>query len=126
MPDVENVPSDDEPNDIPAWGDLFPDEDVDLPDVSPKRPRRSDPSPLAPPDDPDIPPQGGEVVEEPRIPLNSVALRVHQAHGHAPFDRNCASSVSSRGKVPARRLRRKLQKAAKGGSNDWPRLYVFW
>ena len=90
-----NMP-DDEPNDIPAWGDLFPDEDVDLPDVSPKRPRRSDPSPLAPPDDPD--------------PLNSVALRVHQAHGHAPFDRNCASCVSSRGKVPARRLRRKLQK----------------
>ena len=65
---------------------------------------------VAPPDDPDPPPQGGEVVEEPRIPLNSVALRVHQAHGHAPFDRNCASCVSSRGKVPARRLRRKLQK----------------
>ena len=56
------------------------------------------------------PPLGGEAVEEPRIPLNSVALRVHQAHGHAPFDRNCASCVSSRGKVPARRLRRKLQK----------------
>ena len=110
LPDVENVPSDDEPSDIPAWGDLFPDEDEDLPDVSPKRPRRSAPSPLAPPDDPDPPPQGGEVVEEPRIPLNSVALRVHQAHGHAPFDRNCASCVSSRGKVPARRLRRKLQK----------------
>ena len=110
LPDVENVPSDDEPSDIPAWGDLFPDEDEDLPDVSPKRPRRSDPSPLAPPDDPDPPPQGGEVVEEPRIPLNSVALRVHQAHGHALFDRNCASCVSSRGKVPARRLRRKLQK----------------
>ena len=108
--DVENVPSDEEPIDIPAWGDLFPDEDEDLPDVSPKRPRRSDPSPLAPLDDPDPPPQGGEVVEEPRIPLNSVALRVHQAHGHAPFDRNCASCVSSRGKVPARRLRRKLQK----------------
>ena len=110
LPDVENVPSDDEPSDIPAWGDLFPDEDEDLPDVSPKRPRRSDPSPLAPLDDPDPPPQGGEVVEEPRIPLNSVALRVHQAHGHAPFDRNCASCVNSRGKVPARRLRRKLQK----------------
>ena len=110
LPDVENVPSDDEPSDIPAWGDLFPDEDEDLPDVSPKRPRRSAPSPLAPPDDPDPPPQGGEVVEEPRIPLNSVALRVHQAHGHAPFDRNCASCVSSRGKVPARRLRRNLQK----------------
>ena len=62
------------------------------------------------PDDPDPPPQGGEVVEEPRIPLNSVALRVRQVHGHAPFDRNCASCVSSRGKVPARRLRRKLQK----------------
>ena len=110
LPDIENVPSDDEPSDIPAWGDLFPDEDEDLPDVSPKRPRRSAPSPLAPPDDPDPPPHGGEVVEEPRIPLNSVALRVHQAHGHAPFDRNCASCVSSRGKVPARRLRRKLQK----------------
>ena len=110
LPDVENVPSDDEPSDIPAWGDLFPDEDEDLPDASPKRPRRSAPSPLAPPDDPDPPPQGGEVVEEPRIPLNSVALRVRQAHGHAPFDRNCASCVSSRGKVPARRLRRKLQK----------------
>ena len=25
LPDVENVPSDDEPSDIPAWGDLFPD-----------------------------------------------------------------------------------------------------
>ena len=110
LPDVENVPSDDEPSDIPAWGDLFPDEDEDLLDVSPKRPRRSAPSPLAPPDDPDPPPQGREVVEEPRIPLNSVAVRVHQAHGHAPFDSNCASCVSSRGKVPARRLRRKLQK----------------
>ena len=75
------------------------------------------PSPLAPPDDPDPPPQGGEVVEEPRIPLNSVALRVHQAHGHAPFDRNCASCVS---------WEEPSQEAAKGGSNDWPRLYVFW
>ena len=45
LPDVENVPSDDEPSDIPAWG------------VSPKRLRRSAPSPLAPPDDPDPPPQ---------------------------------------------------------------------
>ena len=41
LPDVENVPSDDEPSDIPAWGDLFPDEEEDLPDVSPKRPRSS-------------------------------------------------------------------------------------
>ena len=109
MPDVEHVPEDDEPGDLPAWGDLFPDDDdADPPGVAPKRPRKNAPSPPAPADDPDDPPpMGGEVVEEPRIPLNSVALRVHQAHGHAPFDRNCASCVSSR---PARRLRRKLQK----------------
>ena len=101
MPDVEHVPSDYETSDTPAWGDLFPDDDEAGPSVAPKRPRKN-------PNDP--PPLGGEVVEEPRIPLNSVALRAHQAHGHAPFDRNCASCVSSRGNVPARRLRRKLQK----------------
>ena len=112
MPDVEHVPEDDEPRDLPAWGDLFPDDDdADPPGVASKRPRKNAPLPPAPPDDPDDPPPtGGEVVEEPRTPLSSVALRVHQAHGHAPFDRNCASCVSSRGKVPARRLRRKLQK----------------
>ena len=110
MPDVEHVPSDDETFDIPAWGDLFPDDDEAGPSVVPKRPRKNAPSPSDPPDPNEPPPLGGEAVEEPRIPLNSVALRVHQAHGHAPFDRNCASCVSSRGKVPARRLRRKLQK----------------
>ena len=115
MPDVEHVPSDDETTDIPAWGDLFPDDDEagpdeDGPSVVPKRPRKNAPSTSCPPDPNHLPPLGGEAVEEPRIPLNSVALRVHQAYGHAPFDRNCASCVSSRGKVPARRLRRKLQK----------------
>ena len=115
MPDVEHVPSDDETSDIPAWDDLFPDDDAagpdeDGPSVISKRPRRDAPSPSCPSDPNDLPPLGGEAVEEPRIPVNSIALRVHQAHGHAPFDRNCASCVSSRGKVPARRLRRKLQK----------------
>ena len=110
MPDVEHVPSHNETSDIPAWGDLFPDDDVAGPSVVCKRPRKNAPSTFDPPDLNDPPPLGGEAVEEPRIPLNSVALRVHQAHGHAPFDRNCASCMSSRGKVPARRLRRKLQK----------------
>ena len=113
LPDVEHVPSDDKTSDIPAWGDLFPDDDEagpdeDGPSVVPKRTRT--PSTSCPPDPNDLPPLGGEAFEEPRIPLNSVALRLHQAHGHAPFDRNCASCVSSRGKVLARRLRRKLQK----------------
>ena len=114
MPDVEPVPSDDKTSDIPAWGDLFPDDDAagpdkDGPSVIPKRPRKDAPS-TCPPDPNDLPCLGGEVVKEPCIVLNSVALRVHQAHGHASFDRNCASCVSSRGKVPARRLCRKLQK----------------
>ena len=79
MPDVERVPSDDEPGDIPAWGDLFPDDDdTDPSGVAPKRPRKNVPSPPAPPNDPDDPSRvRGGVVEEPRIPLNSVALRVH-------------------------------------------------
>ena len=111
MPDVEHVPSDDETSDILMMTQLALTKiDQNGPSVIPKRPRRDAPSPSCPPDPNDLPPLGGGAVEEPRIPLNSVALRVHQAHGRAPFDRNCASCVSSRGKVPARRLRRKLQK----------------
>ena len=115
MPDVEHVPSDDETSDIPGWVICFlMMTQLALTKIGssviPKRRRRDAPSPSCPPDPNDLPPLGGGAVEELRIPLNSVALRVHQAHGHAPFDWNCASCVSSRGKVPARRLRRKLQK----------------
>ena len=43
MPDFEHVPSDDETSDIPAWGDLFPDDDAagpdeDGPSIIPTRP----------------------------------------------------------------------------------------
>ena len=37
MPDVEHVPSDGETSDIPAWGDLFPDDDEAGPSVVPKK-----------------------------------------------------------------------------------------
>ena len=77
MPDVEHVPNDGETSDIPAWGDLFPDDDEAGPSVVPKRPRKNAPLYSDPPDPNDPPPLGGEDVEEPRIPLNSVALRVH-------------------------------------------------
>ena len=43
MPDVEHVPSDDENSDIPAWGDLFPDDDEAGPSVVPKRLRKNAP-----------------------------------------------------------------------------------
>ena len=81
MPDVEHVPSDGETSDIPAWGDLFPDDDEAGPSVVPKNLERMLRHLLIL-----LTPMILHLwVEEPRIPLNSVALRVHQAHGHAPF-----------------------------------------
>ena len=101
---------------VPGAEPLEPDSPEMIPDepVAPESPAKSrkkigpEPESSKPPAPPD--PPSGEVHEEPRIPLQSIALRVHQAHGHSPFDRNCCSCVGSRGRVPARRLRRKLQK----------------
>ena len=60
------------------------------------QPNRSPQNPEQPPEAPI--PQGEEIEE--RIPFR----------GHFPYDVNCESCCSSKGKVPARRLKRQLQK----------------
>ena len=69
--------------------------------------------PNRPPQNPEQPPEApvpqGEEIEE-RISLQSHALQVHRSQGHFPYDVNCEGCCSSKGKVPARRLKRQLQK----------------
>ena len=76
-------------------------------------PSSSSNQPNRPPQNPEQPPEApvpqGEEIEE-RIPLRSHALQVHRSRGHFPYDVNCESCCSSKGKVPARRLKRQLQK----------------
>ena len=82
-----------------------PDVDDDL--MPPAAPRqKSKPSLEEPPPDPN----GPEDDEDLRVPLSSVSLYNHRSRGHFPFDSNCESCCASKGRVPARRLRRKLQK----------------
>ena len=52
----------------------------------------------------------GDDTEDLRVPLSSFSLHRHRCNGHFPFDENCAACCSSKGRVPARRLRRKLQR----------------
>ena len=40
----------------------------------------------------------------------AMPFRLHRSRGHFPYDVNCESCCSSKGKVPARRLKRQLQK----------------
>ena len=82
-----------------------PDVDDDL--MPPAAPRqKSKPSLEEPPPDPN----GPEDDEDLRVPLSSVSLCNHRSRGHFPFDSNCESCCASKGRVPARRLRRKLQR----------------
>ena len=60
-----------------------------------------------PPEDPKEP---GDEDEDMRVPLTNLSLHRHRCQGHFPFDENCTSCCSSKGRVPARRLRRKLQR----------------
>ena len=60
-----------------------------------------------PPEDPEGP---GDEDEDMRVPLTNLSLHRHRCQGHFPFDENCTSCCSSKGRVPARRLRRKLQR----------------
>ena len=60
-----------------------------------------------PPEDPKGP---GDEDEDMRVPLTNLSLHRHRCQGHFPFDENCTSCCSSKGRVPARRLRRKLQR----------------
>ena len=60
-----------------------------------------------PPGDPEGP---GDEDEDMRVPLTNFSLHRHRCQGHFPFDENCSSCCSSKGRVPARRLRRKLQR----------------
>ena len=85
---------------------LILDRDDGEPSSSSKQPNRSPQNPEQPLEAPI--PQGEEVEE--RIPLRSHALQVHRSRGHFPYDVNCESCCSSKGKVPARRLKRQLQK----------------
>ena len=57
--------------------------------------------------DPEAP---GDETEDLRVPLSSFSLHRHRCNGHFPFDENCTACCSSKGRVPARRLRRKLQR----------------
>ena len=59
------------------------------------------------PEDPKGP---GDEDEDMRVPLTNLSLHRHRCQGHFPFDENCTSCCSSKGRVPARRLRRKLQR----------------
>ena len=52
----------------------------------------------------------GDETEDLRVPLSSFSLHRHRCNGHFPFDENCTACCSSKGRVPARRLRRKLQR----------------
>ena len=70
---------------------------------------RDEPGASEPPEPIQGGPDQGQGVSE-CIPLRSVALHVHRSHGHYPYDVNCESCCSSKGRVPARRLRRNLQK----------------
>ena len=60
-----------------------------------------------PPEDPEGP---GDEDEDMRVPLTNLSLHRHRCQGHFPFDESCMSCCSSKGRVPARRLRRKLQR----------------
>ena len=60
-----------------------------------------------PPKDPEGP---GDEDGDMRVPLTNLSLHRHRCQGHFPFDENCTSCCSSKGRVPARRLRRKLQR----------------
>ena len=87
--------------------------DSDMPRSSEREERGGKESPLPKPQGveppkPPEPPGGAEVSD--RIPLRSVALQVHRSRGHFPYDVNCEACTSSKGKVPARRLRRRLQR----------------
>ena len=87
--------------------------ELDAPMNPPESPRelreRNEPGASEPPEPIHGGPVQGQGVSE-RIPLRSVALHVHRSHGHYPYDVNCESCCSSKGRVPARRLRRNLQK----------------
>ena len=72
--------------------------------------RRPPPQPeriVDPSGDPEDP---GDDTEDLRVPLSSFSLHRHRCNGHFPFDENCTACCSSKGRVPARRLRRKLQR----------------
>ena len=72
--------------------------------------RRPPPQPeriVDPSGDPEDP---GDETEDLRVPLSSFSLHRHRCNGHFPFDENCTACCSSKGRVPARRLRRKLQR----------------
>ena len=72
--------------------------------------RRPPPQPeriVDPSGDPEAP---GDETEDLRVPLSSFSLHRHRCNGHFPFDENCTACCSSKGRVPARRLRRKLQR----------------
>ena len=72
--------------------------------------RRPPPQPdriVEPSGDPEDP---GDETEDLRVPLSSFSLHRHRCNGHFPFDENCMACCSSKGRVPARRLRRKLQR----------------
>ena len=72
--------------------------------------RRPPPQPeriVDPSGDPEDP---GDETEDLRVPLSSFSLHRHRCNGHFPFDENCMACCSSKGRVPARRLRRKLQR----------------
>ena len=81
--------------------------DSDMPRSSEREERGEKESPLPKPQGAE-PPKPVEVSD--RIPLRSVALQVHRSRGHFPYDVNCEACTSSKGKVPARRLRRRLQR----------------
>ena len=72
--------------------------------------RRPPPQPeriIDPSGDPEDP---GDETTDLRVPLSSFSLHRHRCNGHFPFDENCTACCSSKGRVPARRLRRKLQR----------------
>ena len=72
--------------------------------------RRPPPQPeriVDPSGDPEDP---GDETEDLRVPLSSFSLHRHRCNGHFPSDENCMACCSSKGRVPARRLRRKLQR----------------
>ena len=72
--------------------------------------RRPPPQPERIVDPVGYPEDPGDETEEMRVPLSSFSLHRHRCNGHFPFDENCMACCSSKGRVPARRLRRKLQR----------------
>ena len=72
--------------------------------------RRPPPQPERIVDPSGNPEDPGDETEDLRVPLSSFSLHRHRCNGHFPFDENCTACCSSKGRVPARRLRRKLQR----------------